>query len=157
MKRVYLTINSVEYARLLGISTRAARARIVKMPGASKIGSRWQAPILATDYARLKGIKPASARKRKGAIRANSPTEAGRIIDDKLRKKVIDKLIKFASTRNRHNPNTIAERMQYASTAQLAKLQRLKYGQWLTAVYASVHGDTDEWEGSDDETILYYH
>ena len=157
MNRVYLTINSAEYAKLLGISTKAARARIVKMAGASKIGSRWTAPILATEYARIKGIKPESARKRKGAIRANSPTEAGRIIDDKLRKKVIDKLINFAAARNRHNPNTIADRMQYASTAQLAKLQRLKYGQWLTAVYASVHGDADGWEGSDDESILYYH
>ena len=156
MNRVYLTINSAEYAKLLGISTKAARARIGKMAGASKIGSRWTAPILATEYAHIKGIKPESARKRKGAVRAPNATQAGQLLDDRLRKKIIDKLVRYANQRKRHNANTIADRMQYATTQQIAKLDRMTFNQWLTAVYASVNNDTDDWTGSDEHSILYY-
>ena len=157
MVRVYITIKAAEYAQLYGVTTRVARARIIKMAGAAKVGSRWQVPILATEYARRKGIRPESARRRKGAIRASSPTAASRIADDKLRNEIVNKLIRFAAQRKYHNPNTIAERIDHASTAQLLKLRHLNARQWLTATTASVVGDTADWEGDDYETILYYH
>lgn len=157
--RVYLTISTVEYAKFHGVTTRVARSRIQRMPGASKIGSRWSAPILATDYAKLKGIKPESARKRVKAIRARSPEEAASKADATLRRRVFDRLTGFAATRRYYNANTIGERLEHASTTQLQKLMKMNAVQWHLACYATFNGDYyagDDWQGYDDEPILGY-
>lgn len=155
--RVYLPISTAEYARLSGVSTRAARRRITAMPGVTKIGARWQAPILASEYAKLKGIRLESARKRKAAVRATSPEDAGQQFKNKLYDKAYNKVVSFASKRPRFNPATIDDRLQHASSTQLSKIARMNEAQWELAIAATLQGLTNEWVGTDDYCIFFYH
>lgn len=127
------------------------------MRGATKIGSRWQAPILASEYAKLKGIRPESARKRKAAVRATSPEDAGRQFDKKLYDKAYNKVLGWASKRPRFNSATIRDRLLQASSAQLAKITRMNEAQWELAIVATMQGLTNEWVGYDDIPLFFYH
>jgi len=155
--RVYIPVKTVEYARLWGVSTRVARSRIMRMPGAVKVGSRWQAPILASEYARRKGIRPESARRRKGALRAQNPRDLKDVVlhtDLKtLRKDAAKAIEKRVGDRREYRWYNVQERLTHASRDQLRALIRAAPTTdfWETTEYLD-----DSWEGEDGYSILYY-
>lgn len=61
--RVYNLGTAADYAKLHGVSIKAARDRLRAVPGAVKTGKGWRVPILSTDYAKVKGISASTARR----------------------------------------------------------------------------------------------
>lgn len=148
--RYFVPVGTVEYAKLHGISARAARRRIANLPGAVKsTGNRWVAPIPATTYARLKGVSPKAARRQGTA--AQSPVAATSGLQGTLRARAEAAYLALLGTGPRKkpvNPNTIHARMGHAFRAQLPK---------VLALTTIPNVNDDEWLGDDSKSILFYH
>jgi len=150
MTRYFVPIGTVEYAKIHGISVRAARRHATSLPGAIKsTGSRWVIPVPASTYARLTGVSPKSARRR--GIAAESPTAATSGLQGTLRQRAEAALLALhlsRQTKKPVNPNTVHERMRHAYRKQQQTLLILPA---LPAV------NDDDWLGNDNESILFYH
>jgi hypothetical protein len=151
--RVYIPVSTAEYARLYGISTRAARGRVARL-GGSKIGSKWMIPVPATEYAKRKGIRVDSARKRKTAIRAATPKDASLVQQKRassdLARRAEKWLDKMHRGKRRYNPQTVRERLVWADTPTLERILKLNH----------VTEDdifNEDYYGSDGESVLFYH
>ena len=165
--RVFIPVGTKEYAELRGVSQRTARRRMQTLPGSVRTGTGWKAPILATEYAKRKGVPV--ARVRKNGLRAATPLDLPDLIAGKktLTTKAYANLKRLTGSRARTDLRTIKERLAHASGPQLAKVGRLSGPQWEKVVTAKdgngrpfgnpQYMGGSEWEGDDGVSILYYH
>jgi hypothetical protein len=164
--RVYVPVSTAEYAAIHGVSQRTARRRIAKADGAVKVGSRWQVPEPASTVAKHRGTSVSSVRKSKDALRAQNPNDLKDVIRQRVQNfgsrsasraeaHYLDLLTK-AKTARPGNQEGIAARLRHASRTQIAKLNRLKEVP-LTKEERKELIDSEEWEGDDGDSVLYYH
>ena len=157
--RVFVPLGTAEYARLWGVSQRTARRRLAKLPGATKIGTQWRAPIYATEYAKRRGISVKTARKK--GIRAATPQDALDVISHeaskKLRDRAYDHLNRIASKNPRYTAKTVEERIKHADTAQLRAIVKLTQSDWAEIVADAEWMHSLDWLGDDGLSLLYYH
>lgn len=148
--RVFVPIGTTEYIKLYGVPERTARRRIAAMPGAFKTPKGWRAPLPATAYARLKGISASTARRR--GIRAATPDDAQLTLKYGSRQQLEHTALAKLNT---FKPGVARpERIAHATPEQLTRVANLTRESWLEALRGEDGGD---WEGDDEENILYYH
>ena len=157
--RVYTPVGTAEYAKLWGVSQSTARRRLAAMPGATRTGRGWRAPILATEYAKRAGVKSANVARRKSSLRAASPVDLADVIANRYiqpkRKRAHRNYRRLVGGASYYRDSTVQHRMENATPQQLTRIASLSQSDIYDILNDGAFED-DEWMGTDGYSVLYY-